>query len=158
MKQIFEGVYVGSQEDEPIEGWATIHAAKNPYHVDAVGYKGKLEPSHPNYLMLRKENDLYLNMIDPPFELLADLTNPMFQESMNFIAQAIIDDKNILVRCNKGQSRSPSIILVFMAFGDLISKSSYAEAKKEFMELYPEYSPGEGVAKYLEKNWQDLVN
>lgn len=158
MKQIFEGLFVGNQNDIPLPEMATVHAAKDPYHREAVGYKGALANDHPNYLMLKKPDDLYLNMIDPKFALLPEWTNPMFEAAILFIAEAIQDDKQILVRCNKGQSRSPSIVLAYMARSGMISNESYELAKAEFStDYYPEYLPGEGIQLYLARNWDFII-
>lgn len=46
-----------------------IHACKSPCHQQAVGYRGSLVVSHPNYLALQQEHDLYLDIIDPPVPL-----------------------------------------------------------------------------------------
>ena len=159
MNQIFEGLYVGNQEDEPDQDMFCIHAAKNPFHCDAVGYKGNLDKSHENYLMLERPGNLYLNLIDPPFKLAGEYTDPIFKRAILFIAEAIVDDKEVLVRCNKGLSRSPSIIMAFMAKSGMITNESFKKSKAEFTkDFYPEYEPGQGISLYLEENWKILTN
>lgn len=159
MKQIIEGLFVGDQNDTPKKGMYCVHAAKNPFHVDAVGYKGNLDKKHPNYLILQKPGNLYLNMIDPKFKLDAAFTNPIFEASIRFIAEAIMNDKEVLVRCNKGMSRSPSLVMTFMARAGMINNISFEIAKKQFIaEFYEDYEPGLGISLYLEENWIKLTN
>lgn len=142
----------GSSDD-----WAIIHACKHPCHVKAVGYKGNLSKHHPNYLILEKDKHLVLNMVDMERELHPAFTNPIMEASMNFIGK-YIDDNKILIHCNQGQSRSPSIAMVHLAKSGVISNSSFTNAAKEFKEMYQPYLPGKGVAAYMNRNWEYLMN
>ena len=49
MKEIIHNLYIGSQDDyEQVVkyevGWRIIHACKEPYHRNALGYKGQGAP------------------------------------------------------------------------------------------------------------------
>lgn len=133
------------------EGWAIIHACKSPCHQRAVGYRGSLPQSHPNYLVLKKENDLYLNMIDPPQPL---FMMPLFTEFLKFTMRNWKTGKTVFIHCNKGESRAPSLALLFLAKGlKSIRAKSYEEAKEDFMKIYPHYMPGAGIQIYLRNNW-----
>jgi hypothetical protein len=63
------------------ENLAVVHACKSPCHQDAVGSRRKLSNTHPNYLVLEKENDLFLNIIDPPVPLFMP---PLFTAFLEF--------------------------------------------------------------------------
>lgn len=89
-------------------------------------------------------------------ELLSKYTNPIIKSALNFIRDHIKAEK-ILVHCNQGQSRSPSIGLVYLAQNGNISSTSYINAKKEFVKIYPEYLPGKGLELYLHKNWESVI-
>jgi hypothetical protein len=38
---------------------AVVHACKSPCHQRAVGYRGNLQKTHPNYLVLENELGMY---------------------------------------------------------------------------------------------------
>lgn len=69
--QIYERVTVANDSSCTRGGdnLAVVHACKSPCHQNAVGYRGKLSATHPNYLVLENDNDLFLNIIDPPVPL-----------------------------------------------------------------------------------------
>ena len=81
----------------------------------------------------------------------------MVSKAMEFINNNI-KNKKILIHCNQGQSRSPSLGLVYLARNGDIPKDSYSVAAQAFLKLYPDYSPGTGIALYLEHNWDWIIN
>lgn len=103
MKLVHDRVYVGTEVDcrQAEEGWAIIHACKSPCHQAAVGYKGNLVNSHPNYLILERDRDLYMNLIDPPVPL---FMRESFDQYLRFAACHWQGGANLLIRCNKGES------------------------------------------------------
>ncbi|MFH1802535.1 MAG: dual specificity protein phosphatase [archaeon] len=157
--KIYENLYVGDESScfyNEKEGWAAIHACKSPCHQRIVGYKGNLNPRHPNYLIKELENHLALNMVDMNTPLSPKFTNPIFSKALEFIKKHI-SDKNVLVHCNVGVSRSPAIALVYLAkVAGRISNDSYDDAKNEFSKRYPAYNPGPGIDFYLRRNWESL--
>lgn len=133
---------------------AVVHACKSPCHQRAVGYKGKLPNTHPNYLVLEQENDLYLNIIDPPVPLFMP---PLFSNFMNFANKHWNESRTLLIHCNQGESRAPSLALLFLAKGlSVINNDSYGSARAEFEKIYPMYNPGKGIETYFTKNWAVL--
>ena len=100
---------------------------------------------------------LYLNMVDMPNELLPKFTHPMFKAAMGFIDREI-KNKKVLIHCNYGMSRSPSLGLTYLAISGVIPKNSFEAAAGKFMELYPKYSPGMGITLYMKHNWDFLMN
>jgi len=133
---------------------AVVHACKNPCHQRAVGYNGSLQNSHPNYLVLETEFDLYLNIIDPPKPLFMP---PLFSRFVVFAQKHWDDGKKLIIHCNQGESRAPSLALLFLAKGlGVIDNSSYESACRQFQDLYPRYQPGKGIQTYFAKNWSKL--
>jgi len=156
MKLLYDRLYVGT-EDECVtykDGWAIIHACKSPCHQRAVGYKKSLPNTHPYYLTYREGNNLYLNMIDPPGPL---FMMPTFTNFLEFAKENWNSGKTLFIHCNKGESRAPSLALLFLAkYLSKISNESYDRAKLEFMRLYPEYMPGQGIQTYLRTHWHEI--
>ncbi|MFP4098732.1 MAG: hypothetical protein ACLFU1_08115 [Alphaproteobacteria bacterium] len=134
--------------------FAVVHACKEPCHRHAVGYQQKsLNKAHPYYLSFEKDDNLYLNVIDPPVPL---FQTESFQIFLKFAKAAKEKGKPVLVHCNQGQSRAPSFALLFMAKGlGLLPNESYVAARKAFEEKFS-YMPGAGIAKFLETNWEKL--
>ena len=160
-KKISRSLYVGKVED--LEGldrteWAVVHANKNPGHANALGYTGSLSQDHPHYLYYEKEKDLYLNLVDMKMPFLPRFTDPIFKTSFRFIFDQRKENK-VLICCNKGESRSPSIGLAYMAAaGELSNYKTYEGAVEEFKEKhYPDYNPGNGISSYLRDNWQNIL-
>lgn len=158
MYQISDRLFVGNDSDCLDHGpdWVIVHACKHRCHQNAVGYSGSLPSNHPHYLALGEESDLYLNMIDPPQPLFPD---ELFTRAMDFMARHYNDGKNVLVHCNQGRSRAPSLVLLFLAgVTEQLPLSSYTEARTAFEKLYPAYDPGKGIQIKLKRNWDDLLS
>lgn len=130
---------------------AIIHACKT-CHKKELGYHGSLSAEHPHYLVYEKENHLFLNMVDAPVEFLPKFANPMFKEAMNFITA-----KKILIHCNQGLSRSPSIGMLYLATKNIIPDGDYESAANAFIAIYPDFSPGNGIKQYMKNNWDYLI-
>lgn len=154
MFEVYPSLFVGGEGDclcSRKDKWATVHACKTPCHQRAVGYTGSLSPNHPYYLIYETSNDLFLNIIDPPRPMFP-LT--LFTKSLDFIDNHIKAQK-VLVHCNNGLSRAPSIALLFLAKKvRKISNDSFEQAVQDFRKLYPYYRPGRGLVIYLHQNWQ----
>ena len=157
MKKISENLYIGDDFDCSTHSsdFAVIHACKT-CHQKGVGYRGNLPSLHPNYLVYENHNNLFLNIVDMDIELLSKYTDPLMKSALNFIRNHITVEK-VLVHCNQGRSRSPSICLVYLAQNGIISNKSYIDAKAEFIKIYPFYSPSNGIELYLRRNWDSVM-
>ncbi|MFA5781849.1 MAG: dual specificity protein phosphatase [Bacteroidales bacterium] len=159
MIKVFENLFVGNDEDcnsMMNEGWAVIHACKIHCHQKAVSYKGNLKSTHPNYLIYERYNHLFLNMVDMEQELLPLYTNPIMKAAMSFIDKHI-SDKKVLIHCNQGISRSPSIALLYLARIEKIANDTFNNAVIDFKKKYPLYNPGKGILMYMNKNWRTII-
>lgn len=158
MQEITDNLFVGSDQDciSINSEFKVIHACKT-CHQKGVGYSGNLSQSHPNYLIFLRNNNLYLNMVDMDRELLPKFTHPMVKIAMDFISENISKSK-ILIHCNQGESRAPSLGLIYLAKNNIINSDSYFEATKDFVSIYPNYNPGIGIRLYLNKNWNEILS
>jgi hypothetical protein len=154
MQQVFERLWVANDRACRAGGvgWSVVHACKSPCHQRAAGYRGSLPSSHPNYLFLREERDLYLNLIDPPRPLFMPASFVAFLE---FADGEWTAGQNLLIHCNQGESRAPSLALLFLAKRrGALDDSSYATARTAFEGIFLGYKPGTGIASYFSTNWQ----
>lgn len=160
MIEIHPNLYVGSQEDEAAirgqVGWFIIHACKEPYHRQALGYTGQGAPKqHPEYLLAERPGRLILNLVDVA--------------QVSFVAPIIIDTAvgaihhnigaaRVLVHCNQGFSRSPSIALLYLLkHTNALGSRDYTVALDAFRALYPAYLPAQGMADYVRINWGKYI-
>ena len=159
MIEVYPDLFVGNQQDYEFnvakqDGWAVVHACKEPYHRQALGYERRGAPkSHPEYLFAHRGNRLILNIVDadnPAF-----FAPEMIDAALDFIEQALAGSQKVLVHCNQGQSRSPAIALLYMASRlDALPTSSLEAAEQEFRILYPDYAPKPGIRGYLAQHWE----
>lgn len=133
---------------------AIIHACKEPCHRQALAYKEKsLLSSHPHYLACEKQGHLYLNLIDPPAPLFQIESFRLF---LDFADRMRAQGRSVHIHCNQGQSRAPSLTLLYMAKRlGLLPVTSYAAARRAFEAQYP-YLPGKGIETFLSANWDNL--
>lgn len=157
MIEVITNLFVGSEEDEQraraSQAWFVIHACKEPYHRRALGYTGRAAPkSHPEYLIAARPGRLILNLID------ADDVAYIPTVIVDMAIAAIHDNirsLRVLVHCNLGLSRSPTIAFLYLAkHTDRYRGLDYAAALALFRKSYPLYAPAPGVAEYARMNWE----
>ena len=158
MQEVHEDFFVGAERGCPTkstdEDWAVVHACKHPCHQNAVG--GQVSQNHPNYLVLEDRDDLYLNIVDMNRKQKHEFMEPMVSATLDFVDQHI-SSKQVLIHCNQGQSRSPSLALLYLAKrAKEIPNESYRQASNEFRELYPQFNPAQGIHLYLQDYWDQI--
>lgn len=156
MIKVYERVFVGTDREchSGDSVWAVVHACKCPCHQRAVGYQGNLPQNHPNYLVLEKSADLYLNMIDPPKPL---FMLSLFTSFIHFASRHWDDGHSLLIHCNQGESRAPSLAMILLAKHiGIISDSSFDDARRDFVIIFPSYTPGLGIQSYLQQHWSEI--
>lgn len=157
MKEIYPDLHIGSQEDyERIvkfqEDWFVIHACKEPYHRQALGYSGRsVSKDHPEYLIARRGEHLILNLIDA--DTPAYIPKMIIDEAIKAIHNNI-QEKKVFVHCNQGMSRSATIGLLYLKVVHVIN-DDFAEAEKEYLQIYPWYNPGNGMRMFAAQNWSN---
>lgn len=131
----------------------TVHACKHPCFQDRYGSAKPPPKDDPEYLAIETPANLYLNMIDSPKPL---FQMDMFSRFFHFARRHC--DSTILIHCNLGESRAPSLGLLLLAFQEKeIPSISYDEARAEFEKLwFHHYKPGDGISTFLRQNWDEL--
>ena len=134
---------------------ATLHACKT-CHQKVLGYKGSLDKDDQFYLVYEKFGNLFLNIVDMETPLLHMYMSTLIPAALEFIERKIkIDD--VIIHCNKGESRAPSIALLYLAKrSKLISNDSFIAARQDFLKLLPSYQPSKGIETYMENHWEDI--
>lgn len=166
MKEIIEGLFVGNEDDfrslaleyiperevsQPYD-FAVVHACKEPFHRNLLKYTGRGAPKdHPEYLFAERENRLFMNIVDAPKSIFFD--KRMIDKALDFIHEKLNQGLKVLVHCNEGFSRSPSIALLYLVKYKYIDVDTLEDAEAEFLKLYPDYNPGAGMRGFVKENW-----
>jgi hypothetical protein len=161
MTEIDENVFVGDMEDyincvDDMD-FVFVQAAKNPFHKSAVGYKGvALEKDHPEYFVAVRGNGIALNMVDSDYA--SHFSFILFDSALHYIDIKKKEGKKVLIHCNEGISRAPSIGLLHLAKEGKIRNHSYLEAKQDFEKIYPNYYPNRGIRDFLHVTWSNFIH
>jgi hypothetical protein len=156
MIEVEPGVYVGTESDcrPGSQEWSVVHACKHPCHRNAVGYTTRISPNHPNYLVLKTEFDLFLNIIEPDQPL---FMLPLFTETLNFTREHMQQNRKLLFHCNQGESRPPALAMLHLAkYLGVIEASTYDLAVSDFLPRYPMFRPGLGIQIYMRQHWNEF--
>lgn len=149
MKQIAPRLLVGDQTIIPNPEWYVVQAAKEPWHRRALNYTGRAAPKdHPEYLVARRDKVLILNLIDvddPSFVSVA-----MIDEAVAFVRDARGREQTVLIQCNQGQSRSPTLGMLVIA-PELAP--DFENAETQFRSICPQYEPSKGMREFARANW-----
>lgn len=170
MNIINSQLYVGTVEDfyaiiknRPTDvQWSILGACKEPLHrkyakiqgAPYVGYKGRaMSKDEPEYLFAKRNHALYCNLIDPTD--IKYIPDKIINECMAFIDEEISQCRTVLIVCNKAESRSPSIALMWLIHhGEFDTTSDWENVLMQFMAIYPNYNPGKGFLEYTKNFWE----
>lgn len=155
MHEVLPNLFFGNESACTVDSTgqvAVVHACKHPCHRRAVGYTNSLPSSHPNYLVLEQDYHLFLNLIDPPAPL---FMLPSFDAFLAFMDKHI-GERKVIIHCNQGESRAPSLTLLYLAKRtDELPNDSYEAAAQAFSKRHP-YKPGRGIQTWLSRHWGDI--
>ncbi len=159
MIEVHPGLWIGSEADyerrvRHEQNWRVVHACRDPYHRAALGYTGRGAPkTHPEYLVARRGHRLILNLIDSPDP--AYIRRELMDTAVAFVGDALQSGTRVIVHCNQGRSRGPTIgLLAMLAHTDALPADSLEGVVGAFRRLYPGYEPGAGMSAYLRANWR----
>ena len=163
MLEITPGLHIGDELDYERQvrheaGWRIVHACKDPYHRQELGYSGRGAPKgHPEYLIARRGHRLILNLVDAPNP--AYIPKEIIDAALEFVHTALQEEASVLVHCNQGESRSPGIGLLYLAkFTDVLPMETLEAAEDTFRSLYPMYNPGRGMRGFMTLNWDEYTS
>ncbi len=162
MIEIHPNLFVGHQGDyeyqvKDQDGWAVVHACKEPYHRQLLGYTGRGAPKeHPEYFFAERGDRLYLNLVDAPDP--AYIPKEVIDKAIAFIHEKLAEDLKVLVHCNQGESRSPGIgFLYLLRHTDTLPEISLDDALARFRQIYPPFHPGRGISGFIAAHSAEYV-
>lgn len=166
MNKIVEHLYVGTVDWIPLaeqHGFSILGACKEPLHRQHARLQGASEEGYitrsmpknePEYLYAERNHALYLNLIDAPD--MKYIPDACIEKALDFIDKEMADGRNVLIVCNKAESRSPSIALMWMMRNNYFrGDESFALVQSVFRDkiFCPFYNPRKGMMDYVENFW-----
>ena len=160
LKEIYSNLFCGNISDYPpsddMSVWAVAHVCKEPFHRSFVGYTGRGCPKDsPEYLWAERDNRLALNIVDAPNSIFFDKS--MIDKGLEFIEKKLNEGLKVLVHCNLGESRSPSLALLYLVKHGIIKGDTLEDCEAEFMKIYPEYNPGTGMRGFVKEHFHEYI-
>ena len=154
-------IYIGTKEEynEALEKDMNIVCALNRCdrtpqyisHQSVVGWTGRgCNKDNPYYLFKREDKAIYLNMIDgdnPEY-----IHDSMIDAALSFMKEKLDMDEEVFIYCSLGESRSPSIALMYLLENELINRD--VESCRKFQKEYPRYKPNTDVFLYLKNRYK----
>lgn len=164
-RMLHDGLFVGNAADTYRFAGSILHCARDPWFVLAQerllhpqkydDYSIVISGSGENYKEFLKSgqnvarikyNEMALNMVDA--ENPRYFSDEMINAGLDFITERLAEGDPVLVHCNAGLSRSPSIAFLWM-FEHGWLDDDFRYAVPQFKNLYPDYMPGNGIWEYL---------
>lgn len=136
---------------------SALLCAKNPFHKQIVGYEKNCPKEHKNYLYAYSDdgNALALNMIDAKDKKY--FSDKMILEGLDFIEHELNKGNSVVVVCNQGESRSPTMCLLYlMLHGDFEKTMTHSEIFTRFKEMCPCWKPNKGISDYTIDFWDRI--
>lgn len=187
MTEIIPKLFIGTVSDIPAvvnnENWAVVNLA-HTYHYTLHEWRlrdGTDRTTNKCYIVHRGPKLLSVNWIDGEakyFDYKGEGTQ-VFTRIFNFIKE-FHGPMNVLIACNKGESRAPSVAMAYLAkrthylsipkidppegmvypFLGLkdedLERPPYGIAREKFDKLYPNYFPGQGITEFLIDHWHEI--
>jgi predicted protein tyrosine phosphatase len=158
MRELAKNLYVGSDKDVEKargRGFSIVHACKDGEysHRSVLNYTSMGAPRGSEYLVAKRNRELYLNLIDtsdPAF-----VPDGVIDPALDFIQEQRDDGRSVLVHCNHGISRSPTLILLYLYKTGKLPRETH-KALRLFRQLYPDYDPATGLALYAKRKIQEF--
>ena len=163
MIEVSPNMYVGTVgEAYPIlkqqDDWRLVNVA-NTLHLRLHGWL-KADRRSPYYIIHETPQWISVNWVDSPDPKLFNYLNNginVVKQVLEFIQKSLEEGKKVLITCDQGQSRSPSIALVYLAkVSHTLPDSSFMEASREFLKIYPAYQPATGISGFLTNIWSEI--
>lgn len=152
-------LFVGTKEEYPTaihKGMKIVCALNRASgfvtHQSVVGWQGRgCNSDNPFYLVKQEEDAIYLNMIDgedPKY-----INDAMINPALDFIQHHLNNDNEVFIYCSLGESRSPSIALMYLLENNLIEKTAHTVGFFR-SQYYPNYAPKNGNLLYIKNRWK----
>jgi protein tyrosine phosphatase len=145
-------IFIGNKDDEKLidkKKLVIVHACQSYFDKVKVNkYFGN------NSNIKESKGELYINWVDLPDSNNFDLNT--FNNILHWMKEKYSENKNLFVHCDWGQSRSPTLVMVFMVKILRILPDNFFEALEKFKILYPDYITPTGISRFVKENWNNI--
>jgi hypothetical protein len=156
---VHDGIFVGSGADTYKFAGSVLHCARDPWFGQARTTNTLLWKNGvvdtvvlPKYIgqnaILVGYNEMALNMVDAGDARY--FPDDMVNAGLEFITERLAEGDPVLVHCNMGLSRSPSMAFLWM-FEHGFLDDEFQYALLQFKSIYLDYCPGNGIFQYLKR-------
>lgn len=140
----------GTRHNRNGKSAAVCHACKTCHQAKA----GRLSPTDRRYLGFVEDVDQWLNLIDASAAFFQVQSFTMF---LKFARKTWTDERPLVIHCDRGQSRSPMLALLFMAkVLEMLPDTGLDDAMDAWELVHGPLDPGEGLETWLRAHWQAL--
>jgi rhodanese-related sulfurtransferase len=158
MREVFKNLYIGGDDsvsEARKRGMNIIHSCKDgPHsHRSVLKYESMGAPKGPEYLVVKRPGNIYLNLIDaddPSF-----IPDEIVNTALTAVKDSLSKDKPILIHCNHGLSRSPTIAFLYLYSAGKLPQE-YHKALRSFRQIYPQYDPSPGLELYAKRRIREM--
>lgn len=159
--QVHKDLYVGDTAGLVFTNrnkWSIIHLSQR-YHYSLFGWDLKFNKppkDHQHYLIYEEAHEISVNLVDGASCLFDWFGVHGFTHLMDFIDRELASNRKVLIHCDKGRSRSPSLALLYLSRRiKTIPGHSFSVAMYEFKKQYPAYNPN-GIAEFIDMHWNSF--
>ena len=158
MIKVHENIYVGMARMIHLlnkHEFAFV-GVSSKYHYELHSWqKGFKYADDPCYLICQKDTVMSVNWVDAAerFYDWKGIGLATFRKILDFIQS---QTKKVYIFCDQGQSRSPSVALLYLAKRlKVIRDENFDVAMQDFLLLYPHYNPG-GIKDFIRHHWNEI--
>jgi len=163
MREVTPNLYVGTTDEASHtlmqqDDWRLVNVAKT-LHLELHRWL-KPDRNSPYYIIHETSHWISVNWVDSPDPRFFNYLNngiKVVEQVLAFIQKSLEEGKKVLITCDQGQSRSPSVALLYLAkVSCTLPDTSFREASIEFSKIYPAYKPAIGISSFLTENWSQI--
>jgi hypothetical protein len=79
----------------------------------------------------------------------------MIQQGLDFAKEELLSGRKLLIACNRGKSRGPTMGLMFLrSIGDM--PHAYLLSQRIYHTIYEPYQPAQGIEQFARMVWANL--
>lgn len=86
-----------------------------------------------------------------------DFNRDMFDTAFSFLDEYRLQGYKILIHCNQGESRAPTIGLLYIARLGAFKYADFDTSVQKLKEIYPAYMPKRNIFLTVKSLWRDFV-
>jgi hypothetical protein len=160
MQRIYQGVYVGDDTDyvrsQYREDFSFLRCCKyGPGgHQQTLDYHTPAAPEGDEHFVVKRERLMALNMLDLDDPNFVD--PEMIKAGLDFVREQLLSEQKVLIACNQGVSRGPTMGLMFLKYIGDLPNISWLRSVYLYHHMYRGYDASQGIAQFARSHWSAL--